>query len=496
MHQPSEESVKEFEKQLKTVVIFALEGVIQPPQEMSIQDMEDLKQQYLDEMKSLINEIQIKDYRNEKIDIQYRRECEIKIDELKQNFNGMSIEIRKKEKELLQQEQAAYVRTSQQFNFIDDDDDDEYSFATQEYLKKFSSAITPDLPKSDSLIMEDKHLDTIPETESDELIKSSVEDLVHTPSESDGISEGECDLPVCDDSSQIDNEVLESIDSIPPGIDHFDAESDLLESLLNQDISIDSSPKIDSFLDEFAGELTLLKSIPPGIDEAKFDPKKDTYLIEILLYDNSPPRPLEELNVEKPIIESPSLSLIPVEDSDSFMEEIDLFLIPDDSMPPGIENDDYDSEGDILFLEELLSNDSPSLPNNESFHFDILSSPRPPAKPPDDGIYLEPDTGLLTTKVVGDISEHYVLMPKLCPVNDTLILFSSENEDKVHLLSHQGFKASKLFHHKSPMLIHGENTPNDYSDFEASRARGFVLWRSHELQSSALFESNIQSLID
>ncbi|GJS48594.1 hypothetical protein Tco_0598715 [Tanacetum coccineum] len=69
-----------------------------------------------------------------------------------------------------------------------------------EYLKKFSYAITPDLPKSDSLIIEDKHLDTIPETESDELIKSSVEDLVHTPSESDGISESECDVPDCDDS--------------------------------------------------------------------------------------------------------------------------------------------------------------------------------------------------------------------------------------------------------------------------------------------------------
>ncbi|GJX22365.1 zinc knuckle CX2CX4HX4C containing protein [Tanacetum coccineum] len=97
-----------------------------------------------------------------------------------------------------------------------DDDDDEYSFATQEYLKKFSSAITPDLPKSDSLIMEDKHLDTIPETESDELIKSSVEDLVHTPSESDGISESECDLPVCDDSSPKKDEVLDDIISIPP----------------------------------------------------------------------------------------------------------------------------------------------------------------------------------------------------------------------------------------------------------------------------------------
>ncbi|GJS41723.1 hypothetical protein Tco_0566766 [Tanacetum coccineum] len=36
MHQPSEESIKEFEKHLKTVVISILEGVIQPPQEMSI----------------------------------------------------------------------------------------------------------------------------------------------------------------------------------------------------------------------------------------------------------------------------------------------------------------------------------------------------------------------------------------------------------------------------------------------------------------------------
>ncbi|GKE44313.1 hypothetical protein Tco_1471597, partial [Tanacetum coccineum] len=51
------------------------------------------------------------------------------------------------------------------------------------------------------------------------------------------------------------------------------------------------------------------------------------------------------------------------------------------------------------FLEELLSNDSPLLPENESFHFDVPSSLRPPAKPPDVGIYFEPDTGFLTTKV-------------------------------------------------------------------------------------------------
>ncbi|GKG33436.1 hypothetical protein Tco_0433595, partial [Tanacetum coccineum] len=68
------------------------------------------------------------------------------------------------------------------------------------------------------------------------------------------------------------------------------------------------------------------------------------------------------------------------------MEEIDLFLATDDSMPPGIENDDYDSEGYIRFLEELLSNDSPSLPENESSnldHFNDPSSPRPPLEPLD-----------------------------------------------------------------------------------------------------------------
>ncbi|GJZ41238.1 hypothetical protein Tco_0588124 [Tanacetum coccineum] len=94
-----------------------------------------------------------------------------------------------------------------------DDDDDEYSFATQEYLKKFSSAITPDLPKSDSLIMEDEHLDTIPETESDELIKSSVEDLVHTPSESDGFIDSNNDYSSSDDDSYED---IDYADASPP----------------------------------------------------------------------------------------------------------------------------------------------------------------------------------------------------------------------------------------------------------------------------------------
>nr|GEV03565.1 hypothetical protein [Tanacetum cinerariifolium] len=134
--------------------------------------------------------------------------------------------------------------------------------------------------------------------------------------------------------------------------------TDSLKSLLNQDSSIISSSKIDYLVYEFAGELIFLKSIPSGIDEADCDPEEEIHLIEKLLYDNSSPRPLEEFNSKNSdaVIESFSPSPILVEDSDSLMEEIDLFFTPDDSMPSGIENDDYDSEGDILFLEELLSN--------------------------------------------------------------------------------------------------------------------------------------------
>ncbi|GKC75872.1 hypothetical protein Tco_1126646, partial [Tanacetum coccineum] len=332
-------------------------------------------------MKSLINEFPIKDYRDEKIDI--------KINELKENFNGMSIEINKKKK-LQQLEQVANLSTypSRLFNsfFYDDDDDDD---------KEYTMAITPILPTEEpdkSISMGDEHLSTIPETESDELIKSSVENLVPFPSESENFSDikSECDVPVCDnfttfsnplfdvddDFSSSDDESLSNEDVpkeiysnplfdeeiISTKIDphHFNVESDLIESLLNRDTSMVSSPKFDSLLEEFFGEPAHIDLISLEIDEADFDPEEEIHLVEKLLYDNSSPRPSEELNSENSdaVIESFSPSPIPVEDSDSLIEEIDIFLAPDDSIPLSIEDDDYDSEGYILFLEELLSNDS------------------------------------------------------------------------------------------------------------------------------------------
>nr|GFD01051.1 hypothetical protein [Tanacetum cinerariifolium] len=220
--------------------------------------------------------------------------------------------------------------------FYDDDDDDDVDYTI---------AVTSSEP-IDSLSVGDEHLDTIPATESDKVIKSSVEDLVPIPSESEG--ENSCDVPSCfttfsnilfddayefdsvDDQSLHNEDFLEKIflnllfeeeiSSIKKNQHHFNDESDLVESMLNHDSSIiSSSSKIDSLLDEFADELTLLKSILPGVDETDCYPENEICFAERLLYDNSSPRPPKEFNSENSNaeIESFSPSPIPDEDSDS-----------------------------------------------------------------------------------------------------------------------------------------------------------------------------------
>nr|GEU93387.1 hypothetical protein [Tanacetum cinerariifolium] len=244
------------------------------------------------------------------------------------------IQKKQKEKKIKEEQAAKYWKI---LACCDDDDD-------------YNSAITPYEPV-DSLNMRDEHLNTIPATESDEFIKSRVENLVPKPSESKG--KNGCDVPACfttfsnilfdvdyeSDSSDYqscsDEDFSEEIflnplfeeEIIPMKIDqhHFNAESDLIESMIHHDSSIIfSSSKIDSFLDEFAGELILLKSISPRIDETDCYPEEDIRLIERLLYDNSSPRPPEEFVSENSNaeIKSFSPSHIPVEDSDSFMKEM------------------------------------------------------------------------------------------------------------------------------------------------------------------------------
>nr|GEZ15669.1 hypothetical protein [Tanacetum cinerariifolium] len=135
-------------------------------------------------------------------------------------------------------------------------------------------------------------------------------------------------------------------------------------------------------------------------------------------------------------------SLLDEFDSDSLMEEIDLLCTPNYPMPPGIEDDDYDSERDILILKDLPSNNTLSFAKKESFYFDIPPFSRPPAKPPDG------DTGILNIKMMGDISYQKDFMHKL------MITFASHQEKFPNLLSHRCLKAFQPFA-KCPMMIHG-----------------------------------------
>nr|GFC98441.1 hypothetical protein [Tanacetum cinerariifolium] len=135
----------------------------------------------------------------------------------------------------------------------------------------------------------------------------------------------------CSDEDVLEKIVLKPLSEeeiIPMKLDqHTDnAESALMESLRTHDSSLPVPSKIDSLLYEFAGELTLLKSIPPGIDETDCDFEEDIRLIEKLLYDNSSPCPPEEFVSANSDAESESFSPYPilVKDSDSLMEEIEF----------------------------------------------------------------------------------------------------------------------------------------------------------------------------
>ncbi|GJR73479.1 hypothetical protein Tco_0085844 [Tanacetum coccineum] len=390
----------------------------------------------------------------------------------------------------------------------DDDDDEESSIPLKDIIMSELPpcvAITPALYTDepvDYLIMEDEHLDTIPKTESDKFIKSSVENLVQNPSESE--DECECDVPDCDDSqttnfSMFSNPLFDNSTS-------SDDESSHEEVIHEMSFKTYSNPLFDLDKEIISSEFNLIhnEDLDSTPKDVRFDVESyileslgDILFLESLLYDNSSPRPPKAFqDNSNTIIESPPTFLIPVEDSDSLREDIDIFPGSDDSIPPGIENDDFDTEDD---------DNSTSLPEFESFHVDYPDSgdstidvvedipvdvpnilPTHPAFHMDfDFIPSINDLGsdLNDSSPSGDRNKIYY--PRICnevkstrflatlsPVIDTLIPFSSKNDAKVFnhgvlaskkksppSSSHRGFKALQLSS-KSPMLIHGDNTPN------------------------------------
>ncbi|GKE94625.1 hypothetical protein Tco_1579480 [Tanacetum coccineum] len=225
---------------------------------MSIEEMRHEQQLVDRKIKEIMNDLGYKRCRGEKIDEEYERDCKIRIRKLKQDSNEWGSKVRKKEQAYNEEQYFAARHYMLSIPFVDEDD----YIPLGDIIARYSTskAITPDLPieePDNSLNMGDEHLDTIPATESDEVIKSSVENLVPIPSEFEGISDDTSDVPTCDNN-------------------RVNVEIDLVESLINRDTLIVHSSKIDPILEEFAGELAHIAPIPPGIVKADFDPNDDT----------------------------------------------------------------------------------------------------------------------------------------------------------------------------------------------------------------------------
>ncbi|GJY85538.1 hypothetical protein Tco_0499564 [Tanacetum coccineum] len=292
----------------------------------------------------------------------------------------------------------------------------------------------------------DAHLNTILETESDEVIKSSVEDLVPIPSESEGIF-NMCDVPSCDKK-------------------HFDAESDLRESLLNRDTLIVYSPKIDSLLEEFAGELT-----PIHLE-----------LIKLIFSDSNNDYTLSDVDsfkdidyVEASPPDSELVSLEEVEDVILYEKLLNINLliakieslnnnpIPDYVLKPlRIRSYGETRSGSTTYHSDI------SLPEYDSFHFeiepdsgDLISSVMDDIFERNEDNYFDPEGGEIDTSPNVD-DDHYfpftfvirIFLPYLTYPKDFSLLLSYGNE---YTIFDPGIFAYI-----------------DVLDFEDSRAHGFV----------------------
>ncbi|GKD64121.1 hypothetical protein Tco_1306229, partial [Tanacetum coccineum] len=144
---------------------------------------------------------------------------------------------------------------------------------------------------------------------------------------------------------------------------YFESEGDVifLENLLSDDTTHNLAPKVISDHEPEQNESSITFS--PRIDPLhhEFTGKENVHANQ------------------SSIIESLPVSPIPVKDSEPIQEEIDIFLVPDDLIPPGVENDDSEDEDN-------------ELPNLN--HQDNPSYPRPAPEPPDVYLDFKPNTAM------------------------------------------------------------------------------------------------------
>jgi hypothetical protein len=270
-------------------------------------------------------------------------------------------------------------------------------------LNPQKESITPSVEPEDSLKMGDEHLNTIPATESDEFNKSSVENLVPIPSESEEISNDVCEFV---ENNRLDNRVeifsdSDNDDSISCGeIDYVDEEPPELVSLEEEnDEEVDTEIQDEALRETLLNVNLLISRIEALNDPPTSSPIPDMdsdFLPELEIFrfeETSSGSPTIHADISLPDYERFVFEIdsIPISDNPSLnplLEDIDLFLAADDSIPPGIENDEND----------------------------ILSS-RPPAKSPDED--FESGTNEVVFGVVDEIFEQDAPVLNILPTHPT-----------------------------------------------------------------------------
>nr|GEU66055.1 hypothetical protein [Tanacetum cinerariifolium] len=230
-----------------------------------------------------------------------------------------------------------------------------YNNGDDDYVD-YTIAITPVLSTEEpdnSLSMGDEHLDTILATESDEVIKSSIEDLVPIPSESEGITDTMCDVHLVNNPTPL--EAKDHFEVVINSNDDYSSSDD--DSLYYENIEyVEASPH-DS-------ELVSLEA--KKIDIPEYEEIKDDNLQEKLLKVNLLIAKIEALKDNS----TPSSEFLTKSSSTSpksVLEETNTF---DDSL--------FEFENFCFDLEEINSGSTTtpsdiSLSEYDSFIFDLLN---------------------------------------------------------------------------------------------------------------------------
>ncbi|GJY64406.1 reverse transcriptase domain-containing protein [Tanacetum coccineum] len=216
---------------------------------------------------------------------------------------------------------------------------------------------------------------------------------------------------------------------------YFDSEGDVifLENLLSDDTTHNLAPEVISDHEPKQNESIHNTSIT-------FSPRSNPLHHEFAGEIISPTSRIVQNVHANPssIIESLPVSPIPVKDSDHVQEEIDIFLVPDDLIPPGVENDDSEDEDNSTFLPE---HESPNLD-----HQDNPSAPRPPPEPPDVCLNFKPDTAMkndedfnqgeiVLSLNVEDVNSFtfviWIFLPFFTYPEDSLVILSLRSDDLV-----------------------------------------------------------------